>query len=97
MAWRFRRSIQGPLGLRINFGRSGIALSEGVRGFRVGRDARGKIYSQTSIPHTGIYRRDYAPGPPDPRSRPRSGAGAVLLLLLIVVVIAVLVTKALSH
>jgi len=57
--WRFRRSIRLPLGARINLSRSGVGASVGVRGFRVGRDARGHAYSQASIPGTGIYRRDY--------------------------------------
>jgi hypothetical protein len=104
MAWRFRRSVRGPLGLRINFSRSGIGLSEGVRGFRLGRDARGKVYSQTSIPGTGIYRRDYAkangsrpPGQPDPRSRPSTASSIIALLLVLGAIAAVVLAKVLSH
>jgi len=43
----------GPL--RINLSRKGVGYSLGVRGFRVGRSAKGQDYSQTSIPGTGIY------------------------------------------
>lgn len=96
MAWRYRKSIRLPLGLRVNLSRRGVGLSEGVRGFRVGRDARGKVYSQTSIPGTGFYRRDYAAGRPAPRSRPSPAAGIVLLLI-VVVAAAFLVVKVLSH
>ncbi len=95
MAWRFRRSIRGPMGIRWNFSRRGIGISAGVRGLRIGRDARGKTYSQTSIPGTGIYRRDYAPGRPAPRSSPV--AGVILLLLVAAAIIAYAVTRVLSH
>ena len=58
MGWNFRRSINfGPL--RINFSKSGIGYSAGIRGARIGRDAKGRKYSQISIPRTGIYRREY--------------------------------------
>jgi hypothetical protein len=58
MAWRFRRSLKlGPL--KLNFSRSGIGYSAGVRGFRVGTDARGRTYTAASIPGTGLYSRAY--------------------------------------
>ena len=58
MGWRLRRSVGfGPL--RINLSQSGFGCSTGVRGLRVGRDGRGRVYSAVSIPATGIYRRDY--------------------------------------
>lgn len=40
--------------------KKGIGYSVGVRGFRVGRDAKGQKYSQTSVPGTGIYKRTYS-------------------------------------
>ena len=46
----------------MNFSKSGIGYSAGIRGARIGRDAKGRKYSQVSIPHTGIYRRDYYGG-----------------------------------
>lgn len=61
MGWRFRKSINlGPF--RINLSKKGAGVSAGLPGFRVGRDASGRTYSQTSIPGTGIYRRDYYGG-----------------------------------
>src|ERR1700722_17488825 len=69
MGWRFRKSINfGPL--RINLSRKGAGVSVGGRGFRVGHDASGRTYSQTSIPGTGIYRRDYYKGNPSPVTAP---------------------------
>jgi hypothetical protein len=59
MAWRFRKSIKlGPL--RLNLSKSGIGTSIGVRGFRVGQDAKGRSYTAASIPGTGLYSRTYS-------------------------------------
>jgi hypothetical protein len=58
MGWSFRRSLNfGPL--RVNLSKRGVGFSVGARGFRIGRDSQGKQYTQTSIPGTGLYRRDY--------------------------------------
>jgi len=58
MAWRFRRSLKlGPI--RLNLSKSGVDYSAGVRGFRVGKDAKGRSYTAASIPGTGIYNRQY--------------------------------------
>ena len=60
MGWNLRRSVNlGPL--RLNASKSGIGYSVGVRGFRVGKDAKSRKYTAVSIPGTGIYRRDYLP------------------------------------
>jgi Protein of unknown function (DUF4236) len=40
---------------------SGIGFSVGVKGARVGINSKGQKYSLLSIPHAGIYRRDYYP------------------------------------
>ncbi len=58
MGWTFHRSFNfGPL--RVNLSKKGAGISLGSRGFRVGKDAAGRQYTHTSIPGTGIYRRDY--------------------------------------
>jgi hypothetical protein len=58
MGWGFRRSVNlGPL--RLNLSKSGLGYSVGTRGFRVGKDAKGRKYRSLSIPQTGIFRRDY--------------------------------------
>jgi Protein of unknown function (DUF4236) len=71
MGWNFRRSLNlGPL--RLNLSTSGVGYSVGGRGFRLGKDAKGRVYSACGIPGTGIYRRDYlqtaAAIPPTPSS-----------------------------
>jgi hypothetical protein len=59
MGWGFRRSLKlGPL--KLNFSKSGVGYSVGVRGLRVGKDAKGRSYTAASIPGTGLYSRTYA-------------------------------------
>jgi len=93
MAWRFRKSIKlGPL--RLNLSKSGVGSSIGVRGFRVGQDAKGRSYTATSIPGTGIYERKYssqggaavhaAPSVPGAPAGRNSGMGLAVLLLLLI-------------
>ena len=59
MGWNWLKRFNfGPF--RINLSRKGIGYSVGVKGFRMGQDAKGQNYTQTSIPGTGIYKRDYS-------------------------------------
>lgn len=59
MGWNWRKAFNfGPL--RVNLSKKGVGYSLGVRGLRIGRDAKGQDYSQTSIPGTGIYKRTYS-------------------------------------
>ena len=61
MGLRFRKSINiGPL--RINLSKSGVGFSLGVKGFRVGRSAKGKTTATVSLPGTGLsYVQDLDP------------------------------------
>lgn len=57
MAWRFRKSARLPLGFRLNASKSGLGFSWGFRGFRIGRDAKGRTVRTLSIPGTGVFNR----------------------------------------
>lgn len=54
MGLRFRKSISLGKGLRLNLSKSGLGISGGIRGFRVGVNSRGS-YMSAGIPGTGIY------------------------------------------
>jgi len=60
--FRFRRSVKIAPGVRLNFSRSGVSTTVGVRGFSVNTGRRG-TYLNAGIPGTGI------------RSRSRQGGG----------------------
>ncbi len=54
MGWNYRKSINLGGGIRLNFSKSGVGISGGVKGFRVSHNSRGsRLYA--SIPGTGIY------------------------------------------
>jgi len=90
MAWRFRKSVKlGPL--RLNLSKSGVGYSIGGRGFRIGKDAKGRSYTAASIPGTGLYERKYssqgkaadesAAGVPGSGARQSSGMGLAVGML----------------
>ena len=57
MGWFFRKSATfGPV--RFNFSKSGIGVSSGVRGFRVGLDARGRRYVHAGA-HGFYYKKTF--------------------------------------
>jgi Protein of unknown function (DUF4236) len=56
---RFHRSIKLLPGIRLNLSKSGFGVSAGVRGLRVGIDAKGRSYVNAGIPGTGLSVRQY--------------------------------------
>lgn len=60
MALRFRKSFKVAPGVRVNLSKSGIGMSAGVRGARVGINSKGRTYSSVGIPGTGIYSTSYS-------------------------------------
>jgi tellurite resistance protein len=69
MPWSFHKAFQkGPL--RLNLSKSGLGLSLGVRGFRVGVDARGQAYLRAG--HGGISYRQNLGALGRPSLAPRS-------------------------
>src|ERR1019366_10217854 len=59
MGFRFRRSIRILPGVRLNLSKSGLGISAGPRGLKVGMDARGRKYVSAGIPGTGLSSRQY--------------------------------------
>jgi hypothetical protein len=80
MGWNLKKAFNfGPL--RVNLSKKGVGYSIGVRGFRVGRDAKGQTYSQTSIPGTGIYNRTNSGGSTSRKNWSIAALIAVFLVL----------------
>ena len=71
MGWRFRRSIKLFPGLKINFSKSGISTTVGTKGASVTFGPNGTSVN-TSIPGTGLYRRDKVPGSGSTKSQDNS-------------------------
>jgi hypothetical protein len=60
MPLRFQRRIRIAPGVRLNLSKSGIGVSAGVRGLRVGVDSTGRPYGSAGIPGTGLSVREYS-------------------------------------
>lgn len=54
MGFRMSKSIKVAPGVRMNFSKSGIGYSAGVKGYRVTKRADGRVQRTASIPGTGI-------------------------------------------
>jgi len=85
MAVRFQRRIRIAPGIRLNLSRSGIGISAGVRGLRVGLDGRGRPYGSAGLPGTGLSVREYG-RPVDTGAHPNAVGFAVGVFLALVVV-----------
>lgn len=72
---RFRKSISLGKGMRINLSKSGIGMSAGTKGFRVGVGPKG-TYRSVGIPGTGLYSIDYVKS--GRRSKKESAATATV-------------------
>ena len=57
MAWGFRRSLKVAGPLRLNFSKSGLGMSLGVRGLHVGVSPKRGPYLRAGVPGTGVYYR----------------------------------------
>lgn len=94
MGFYFRkRSRFGPLAL--NFGKSGIGLSAGVRGFRTGITSHRRVYTSAGLPGTGLrfvryHRHHHASEPP---AHAAAFAIGFLLPFVILIFVAVLATR----
>lgn len=54
MGMKFRKSIKLGGGTRLNLSKSGIGVSTGVKGFRVGTNTSGRSRVTSSLPGTGL-------------------------------------------
>lgn len=54
MGFTVRKSLKIAPGVRMNFSKSGIGMSAGVKGYRVSKGADGRVRRTASIPGTGI-------------------------------------------
>lgn len=56
MGFTYRQSVRvGPF--RINLSKSGVGLSTGIPGFRIGQSSSGRRYTTFSVPGTGVSYR----------------------------------------
>lgn len=90
MGFRFQRRVKILPGVHLNFSRSGMGVSFGPRGLKLGVDGKGRQYSSVGIPGTGISQRNYVTADDDGHM-PAEYQGAVVIGLLIAAALVVLV------
>lgn len=58
MGLRFRKSVTLGKGVKLNFGKSGMSVSVGGKGYRKTINTKGQVTTSMGIPGTGIYYTD---------------------------------------
>ncbi|HEX7017690.1 MAG TPA: DUF4236 domain-containing protein [Patescibacteria group bacterium] len=93
MGFRFRKSFKVAPGVKLNLSKSGIGMSAGVRGARVGISSRGNTYSSIGIPGTGIYSTSYSKKGRKTvtaqSSQSNSGAGVKVFLWIVAIILGI--------
>lgn len=91
MGWRFRRSTRiGPF--RLTAGKTGLGVSFGVKGARLGIGADGRVRSSVGLPGTGIsYQKSYssrshAARQATPAAQPSIGTGCLNLIVALAII-----------
>ncbi|HXG51933.1 MAG TPA: DUF4236 domain-containing protein [candidate division Zixibacteria bacterium] len=83
MGFYIRKSVSlGPI--RINFSKSGVGISAGLKGARIGVDSRGRPYVHAG--RHGIYYRRMLPGATEPADQDSTGRGLSWPAILVIVV-----------
>jgi len=52
--WSYQKRVTIAPGVRLNVGKSGVGVSAGVPGARVGVDSNGRTYSSMGLPGSGV-------------------------------------------
>ena len=52
--WRYQKRVTVAPGVRLNVSKSGVGLSAGVPGARVGIDSKGRTYESAGVPGSGV-------------------------------------------
>ena len=59
MGFRFQRRVRIAPGVRLNLSKSGVGVSVGRTGLRLGMDAKRKKYFSVGLPGTGLSYRSF--------------------------------------
>jgi hypothetical protein len=58
MGLRFRKSVTLCKGVKLNFGKTGMSVSVGGKGYHKTINTKGQVTTSVGIPGTGIYYTD---------------------------------------
>jgi len=82
MGFRFQRRVRIAPGVRLNLSKSGVGVSVGRTGLRLGIDAKRKKYFSIGLPGSGLSYRTFFGRPVTPETLKKIGY-AVLIAVVI--------------
>jgi hypothetical protein len=77
MGLRFQRRIRIAPGVRLNLSKSGVGVSVGRTGLRLGMDAKRKKYFSVGLPGSGLSYRTFFGRPVTPETLKRIGYAVI--------------------
>jgi hypothetical protein len=96
---RFQKSIRIAPGIRIDLRKSGVGVSVGPKGLKVGVDGKGRRSSSVGIPGAGISQRSYS-NPGEDGHTPEEyqrATGAGVLIGIGIIVVLIIIAMAAQH
>jgi hypothetical protein len=85
MGIRFQRRIRIAPGLRLNLSKSGVGVSAGRTGVRIGLDAKRRKYFSVGLPGTGVSYRAFFGRPVTTETLKKIGYAVLATVLFFVV------------
>ena len=79
--------------MRLNFGESGVGVSVGRTGLRLGMDAKRKKYLSVGLPGTGLSYRTFFGRPVTPETLKKIGYAVMVAVLISLVALVVIVIQ----
>jgi hypothetical protein len=93
MGLRFQRRIRIAPGVRLNLSKSGVGVSVGRTGLRLGMDGKRKKYFSLGLPGSGFSYHTFFGRPVSSETLKKIGYAAMVALVVGVVALVVFVTQ----
>jgi hypothetical protein len=93
MGFRLQRLVRIAPGVRLNLSKSGIGVSMGRTGLRLGMDATRRKYFSVGLPGTGLSYRTFVGRRVTPETLKKVGFAVIVVAFGIVVLLALIIRK----
>jgi hypothetical protein len=93
MGFRFQRRVRIAPGVRLNLSKSGVGVSMGRTGLRLGMDAARRKYFSVGLPGTGLSYRTFFGRRVTPATLKKVGFAVIVVAFGIVVLVALIIRK----
>jgi hypothetical protein len=89
MGFRFQRRVRIASGVRLNLSKSGVGVSVGRTGLRVGMDGRRKKYISVGLPGSGLSYRTIFGRPVSQETLKKIGYAVALVIGMVALIVVV--------